>query len=239
MSEDGIDVFITGVGSGIGYELVKYFLSQNINVIGLARKQSQLARLQREIANLPGKFYPVVLDLKSETIKEEVKSSLVSLGVIKVDILINNAGSLDKGTPDSFQYANLLSATQTNFIGPYLLTLGVIPFMQSSKIGHIVNIASMAGFQDSIKFPGLSVYSALKAAVIALTQSFALEFAEFGIHVNALALGSVSTKMLKKAFPGYTASMTPQQIVKYIADFSLTSHQFLNGKVIPVATGNP
>jgi len=97
----------------------------------------------------------------------------------------------------------------------------------------------MGGFQGSAKFPGLSAYSAGKAALHNLTECLALELADQGIKVNCLALGSAQTEMLEKAFPGYQSPVMAFEMGKYIADFSITGHHFFNGKVLPVAATTP
>jgi NAD(P)-dependent dehydrogenase (short-subunit alcohol dehydrogenase family) len=106
------------------------------------------------------------------------------------------------------------------------------------KGSHILNISSMGGFQGSVKFPGLSYYSASKAALACLSECLALEFDELGIKVNCLALGSVQTEMLEEAFPGYKAPIDAKKIGEFIADFAINGNKFINGKIIPVALTN-
>ena len=74
--------------------------------------------------------------------------------------------------------------------------------MAASTLKHVVNVTSMAGFQGSGKFSGLSYYSASKAALGSLTECLAEELKEDEVKVNALAIGSVQTEMLAEAFPG-------------------------------------
>jgi len=104
---------------------------------------------------------------------------------------------------------------------------------------HIVNISSMGGFQGSAKYAGLSYYSASKAALACLTECLANEFKEYGISMNCLALGSVQTEMFEEAFPGYKAPVDVKQMAEFISGFALTGHKFFNGKILPVAVGNP
>jgi NAD(P)-dependent dehydrogenase (short-subunit alcohol dehydrogenase family) len=104
---------------------------------------------------------------------------------------------------------------------------------------HILNIGSMGGFQGSVKFAGLSAYSASKAALHTLTECLALELAGQEIKVNCLAIGSAQTEMLEQAFPGYQSPVMAFEMGKYIADFSITGHRFFNGKVLPVAVTTP
>jgi len=105
--------------------------------------------------------------------------------------------------------------------------------------GHIVNIGSMGGFQGSSKFPGLSVYSSSKAAVASFTECLAEELKETKIKVNCLALGATQTEMLEEAFPGYEAPLSANKMAEFIADFSLNSSKWINGKVLPISISTP
>jgi NAD(P)-dependent dehydrogenase (short-subunit alcohol dehydrogenase family) len=111
--------------------------------------------------------------------------------------------------------------------------------MGGKKPTHIVNIGSMGGFQVSTKYPGLSYYSASKAAIACLTECLSVEFKNAKIAVNCLALGAVQTEMLSEAFPGYQAPVQPGEVAQFIADFALHGHKYINGKIIPVALSNP
>ena len=126
-----------------------------------------------------------------------------------------------------------------NFFSPAKLIRFLYPWLLLSENAHIVNITSMGGFQGSSKFPGLSAYSASKAALGTLTECLAVEFSGKGISVNALALGAVQTEMLSQAFPGYEAPINAHKMAEFIANFALNGHQYFNGKQIPVAFTTP
>jgi short-subunit dehydrogenase len=119
----------------------------------------------------------------------------------------------------------------------FFLSQMIVPIM--NKGGHIVNIGSIGGIQGSKKFPGLSLYSASKAAVTVLTEALAEELLEKDIAINCLALGAVQTEMFEKAFPGHKALQTPHQIAQYISEFSMNGDKYFNGKVIPVSVSVP
>lgn len=97
----------------------------------------------------------------------------------------------------------------------------------------------MGGFQGSMKFPGLSAYSASKGALGILTECLAEELKTLDIRVNCLALGSVNTEMLAEAFPGYKAPLNPDEMADFINDFVLNGHRFFNGKTLPVSVSIP
>jgi NAD(P)-dependent dehydrogenase (short-subunit alcohol dehydrogenase family) len=97
----------------------------------------------------------------------------------------------------------------------------------------------MGGVQGSIKFPGLSAYSASKGALAILTESLAEEMKESGISINCLALGAASTDMLQEAFPNYKAPLTAEEMSSFIYTFALTGNKYFNGKIIPVSVSTP
>ena len=157
----------------------------------------------------------------------------------RVDALINNAGYLKQ-----MQFAeSSLEAVQQMFnINVYaagFLTKELLPLLGKSELAHVVNVSSMGGFQGSSKFPGLSWYSASKAALASLTEVLAQEYSESSLRFNCLAIGAVQTEMLEEAFPGYQAPVQPDDMAEYFVNFALMGHKFFNGKVLPVALSTP
>jgi NAD(P)-dependent dehydrogenase (short-subunit alcohol dehydrogenase family) len=122
--------------------------------------------------------------------------------------------------------------------GPVKIIKALLPVMGKTKKTHIVNISSYGGFQGSSKFKGLSGYSSGKAALANLTECLAEEFKDKNISVNCLALGAVQTEMLSKAFPGYNAPTSPEQMSEFIVDFAFNGHNYFNGKILPVTLSN-
>ena len=155
-----------------------------------------------------------------------------------VDILINNAGILINKTISETTPEDLFSIFSANVFSAYNLIKVLIPFFEK-KNSHIVNISSMGGVQSSVKFPGLSAYSASKAALCNLTETFAEELKDKNIKVNCIALGAIQTEMLNNAFPGYKAQISSEEIAEFICNFSLYNSKYINGKIIPVSTTTP
>jgi NAD(P)-dependent dehydrogenase (short-subunit alcohol dehydrogenase family) len=155
----------------------------------------------------------------------------------ELDLMINCSGYLKSKAFIDADPADVKKMMETNFFGPAKMIKAMRPIM--AKNSHIVNITSMGGFQGSAKFPGMSYYSASKAALACLSECLAVEFAEYKISVNALAIGAVQTEMLEEAFPGYQAPVKAKEMAQFIADFGLKGHKFFNGKVLPVAVSTP
>lgn len=234
-----MNIIITGASSGVGFEAaLELIVSGKHKVIALARSQDKLERLLgiAQGLNPDAAIYALAFDIVHDDyapLRDFIKHHFDN----RVDILINNAGMLINKPFAELGEMDFVNMLQSNFIGHVRMIKGVSDLMPEGS--HIVNIGSMGGFQGSAKFPGLSAYSASKAALHALTECLAQELAEREIKVNCLALGSAQTEMLEKAFPGYQSPVMAFEMGKYIADFSLTGHRFFNGKILPVAVSTP
>jgi NAD(P)-dependent dehydrogenase (short-subunit alcohol dehydrogenase family) len=234
-----MNVVITGASSGVGFEaVIELILSGKHKVIALARSQDKMQRLADIAAGLnpDSILYPIAFDIVHDDYAD-LQQFITSNFDGKIDVLINNAGVLINKPFLELQETDFVEMLQSNFIGHVRIIQSLQQFMPAGS--HILNIGSMGGFQGSSKFPGLSAYSASKAALHTLTECLAQEFTEQGIKVNCLALGSAQTEMLEKAFPGYQSPVMAFEMGKYIADFALTGHKFFNGKVLPVAVSTP
>jgi short-subunit dehydrogenase len=234
-----MNIIVTGASSGIGYEVVKLFSrSKDNKIIAVARSEDKLLKLKDEClrVNNNSNVFPVTIDLSEQNApKALVKKVLTYFD--NVDILLNNAGALLNKPFKEITREELTYIYEVNLFSPFLLTQALLAVF--SKNAHIVNISSMGGFQGSSKFPGLSAYSSSKAALACFTECFAEELRQSQLKVNCLAIGSVQTPMLEKAFPGYSAPVNSSQMAEYICDFCINGHKFYNGKILPVALSTP
>jgi Short-chain dehydrogenases of various substrate specificities len=233
-------IVITGASSGIGYQTALNLVTQGHQVLALARSEHGLRDLKTAAEKHSGRTRFAVDILPFDVVWGAYTESLVPfvrdhLG--ELDVLINNAGLLINKPFEETSDSDFLDLFRTNVQGPANMTRHLLPLM--SRGSHIVNIGSMGGFQGSVKFPGLSAYSATKAALHALTECLAAELADRDIKINCLALGSAQTEMLQKAFPQYKSPVTASAMGEYIAHFALAGHRFFNGKVLPVAVTTP
>lgn len=223
------NVIITGTSSGIGFELVKLFSEKNHNVLAISRNNNALRTL-----NLAG-VMPIDLDLTESEHYNSLDKYLSSFK--NIDILINNAGYLINKPFEETTLKDFQDVYSTNVFSVAMLTKKIIGFMSESS--NVVNISSVGGVQGSMKFAGLSAYSSSKAALNILTEMLAEEYKDRKIHFNSLALGSVETKMLKKAFPDFKASTSAIEMANYIYQFSVDGYMFLNGKIVSVSSTTP
>jgi NAD(P)-dependent dehydrogenase (short-subunit alcohol dehydrogenase family) len=224
------NVIITGSSRGIGFELVKLFNQNNFNVVALSRNTKPISNLK--LKNVKSLY----LDISSsESINKTTK--LVTKGFKKVDILINNAGTLINKPFNETSFEDFQSIYNVNVFGVAELIRQLSPYF--NKKSHVINISSIGGIGGSSKFPGLSAYSSSKGALNILTEMLAEEFKDNDVSFNTLALGAVQTEMLEEAFPGYKANISPSKMANFIYKFSIEGNNFFNGKIIPVSTTNP
>ena len=222
------NIIITGTSSGIGFELVNIFSKKNHRVLALSRDNSKLRELKLDGVDA------IDFDLNQNDygkINEFLKKAE------KIDILINNAGYLVNKPFKETTLEDFQMVYSTNVFSVAMLIKNTIDFMESGS--NVLNISSIGGIQGSVKFPGLSAYSSSKGALNILTEMLAEEYKDRGIHFNSLALGSVQTKMLEKAFPNFTASTSALEMAEYIYNFSTNGYRLMNGKVISVSSTTP
>ena len=237
-----MNIVITGASQGIGYEVTGYFAEIPESVIlAIARNEQKLKQLQNECLtrNPDSRVVPVAFDLEKILNQPASITDIVLQHFNHIDILINNAGLLIN---KPFSDTSMQEARKTydmNLFVHALLIKELLPYMGKKNISHVINISSMAGFQGSSKYPGLSYYSSSKAALASITECLASEYKDTGIYFNCLALGSVQTDMFAEAFPGYKAQLKPEEIARFIVDFALNGYKYIRGKIIPVSLSNP
>lgn len=227
---------ITGASRGIGFETaLKLCENYDFTVVAISRNQEKLSKL--EAIAPAGTIIPCLADIS--TGMQSVIELLKEKNISHIDLLINNAGLLVKKPFGDISIHDLEASFRVNVFAPYLTIQALLPWLRKAERPHVLNISSMGGFQGIEKFSGLSAYSTSKAALVCLTECLAVELKEDGISCNCLCLGAVETEMFAEAFPGFKAQVAASAMAGFIANFSVTSHQFMNGKIIPVSLSTP
>jgi NAD(P)-dependent dehydrogenase (short-subunit alcohol dehydrogenase family) len=186
---------LTGASRGIGHATVKRFGEAGWRVITCSREDVP-ADCRRD----PNWSHHITADLSdAASLQHFVDGALQALGGDGLNALVNNAGVSPK-TPIKERLGCLngdlgawREVFELNFFAPLLLARGLAAPLARAK-GAIVNVTSIAGHAVH-PFAG-SAYSTSKAALSALTREMAVEFADIGVRVNAIAPGEIETAML-------------------------------------------
>ncbi len=239
---------ITGGSSGIGFEASLWSATEGHTVIVVSRNRTKLGWLETEAGKrgVRARMHLLPADISKQREVEDIGKEILARSAT-IDALINNAGRLINKPFGELRAEDWEEVYATNVFGAVAVSRVLLPGLIRSREemdrgaapGHIVNISSMGGVQGSTKFAGLSAYSSSKAAIIGVTECMAEELKTSGVHVNALALGSVQTEMFSAAFPGIGASTTPERMGEYVARFALEGMHLFNGKTIPVSASTP
>jgi NAD(P)-dependent dehydrogenase (short-subunit alcohol dehydrogenase family) len=180
---------VTGGSRGIGRAIAETFAREGASVVICGRKQETLDAVAREIG--PG-VTPVACHVgRTEEIRRLVDFTTGQFG--RVDILVNNAATnVAQGPCLEMDEAQFDKMIEINLKSAFRLTRAVAPGMCERGAGSIVNIASISGIRP--QHHGM-LYSMTKAALIMMTQSYALELGPKGVRVNAIAPGLIQTKL--------------------------------------------
>jgi len=182
---------VTGVGKGIGRELVMTLAREGMTTISLDVNQADLDAVALELtaAGTPGRQY--VCDVRDgariRTIIDEVTTEYG-----RIDLLVNNAGVAGNGDIATLPEEVWDYAHDVNLKGTFLMCQAVLPIMKAQGRGRIINAASFAAIVPSI---GSAAYASSKAAVAHFTRALAGEVGPWNITVNAYAPGMIPTTL--------------------------------------------
>ena len=186
---DGRVAIVTGASRGIGRAIAEIFAREGARVVICGRKQEALDQVAREIGPL---VKPVACHVgRPDQIENMLAITAREFG--QVDILVNNAATNISFGPcleiDESQFDKMI---EVNLKSAFRLVKAVAPGMCARGNGSIVNIASIAGLRPQLHS---LLYSMTKAALIMMTQSYALELGPKGVRVNAIAPGLIQTTL--------------------------------------------
>jgi 3-oxoacyl-[acyl-carrier protein] reductase len=178
---------VTGAGRGIGREIA-LSLAKNGSDVVLTDVADSIFEVAKQIEALNVKALPLKCDVSDYTQVSAVEKK-VSETFGKLDILVNNAGIYPYKAFPEMSVEDWNKVLHINLDGTFNVTRNFIPQMIKQHYGKIVNIASVAG--SFVGFSNLVHYSASKAGIMGFTKSLALEVAQHGINVNAIAPGVI------------------------------------------------
>src|SRR5882757_11037 len=181
---------VTGGGSGIGRASAVALAASGMDVLVIGRRQQAL----QDTADLhPGIRYLVGDITEAEDIAAAVRVAATTHD--RIDVVVNNAGIINPAPLEKIEEDAALAVWRTNVLAPTLLAKAALPYLVRTR-GVIINVSSTFGGKPA---PGASQYGASKAALEQLTRSWAVELADRGVRVNAVAPGPTESEALRGA----------------------------------------
>ena len=232
-------VLITGATGGIGYALVKRFVSLNASVLATGTKNEKLDTLKKEFPNINILKFDISDHPKIEEFIENVHSQLVGL-----DILINNAGINKDNLSLRMKEDEWQKVIDINLGSTFLLCKSAIKKMLKNKYGRIINITSIVGHTGNL---GQANYAASKAGISGMTKSLAIEYVKKNITLNCVSPGFIKTNMTENILENVMAMLTSripmaklgsgEDVANSVAFLSSEAASYITGETIHVNGG--
>ena len=235
---------VTGGASGIGAAISERLCSEGYKVIVGDRNLEGAQTLADQLKESGLDASSVFLDLdKEETLKTAFESVMLDFG--RLDVLVNNAGVAETEAFLDYPVEGWKRVFDINANGTFICSQLAARLMKSGAGGRIINVTSTSGMRAS---RGRAAYGSSKAAIIGLTRQMAVELAEHGITVNAVAPGPIETQLAKSVHSpetreAYIRSIPlarygkPEEVAGVVAFLASSDASYINGHTIPVDGG--
>lgn len=240
---------ITGGGTGIGRAIALIFGSEGAKVMVAGRRREKLEETLALLKQVGGEGLAVECDVtKAEDTERLVKSAEDCFG--KVNVLVNNAGTLSVSTVETISEADWDRVMATNVKGPFLMSRAALPAMRRAGGGSIVNIASVLGIAA---IRDRAAYCASKGGMVMLTKAMALDHAQDKIRVNCVCPSIVESEMTQNLFAESEAGRKaresrlatiplgrfgkPNDIAGIVVFLASDESSWMTGTVLPVDGG--
>ena len=224
---------VAGGTGGLGRAVALEFLQADARVVVTYRKQPEYDSLAAEAGKVKSRLFGATVDVTDEAAaKQLVERLLAEHG--RLDILVNTIGGYAGGTnlweTDAMVYDQMIAL---NLKAGFVLARAVLPAMIRKNRGWIVNVASKAGYGHS---PGAALYSASKAAALALFDSLADEVKQYEINVNSIVPSIFDTPANRQAMPSADFSKWPRpaEIARVVRFLCSEDARVIRGAAIPV-----
>ncbi|CAC7125988.1 Short-chain alcohol dehydrogenase [Staphylococcus aureus] len=218
---------VTGAGSGIGEAIATLLHEEGAKVVLAGRNKEKLQNVANQLSQDSVKVVPTDVTNKEE-VDELIKIAQQTFGGL--DIVINSAGQMLSSKITDYQVDEWDSMIDVNIKGTLYTAQAALPTMLEQSSGHLINIASISGFEVT-KIS--TIYSATKAAVHTITQGLEKELAKTGVKVTSISPGMVDTAITAAYNPSDRKKLDPQDIAEAVL-YALTQPSHVNVNEITV-----
>lgn len=218
---------VTGAGSGIGEAITTLLHEEGAKVVLAGRNKEKLQNVANQLSQDSVKVVPTDVT-KKEEVDELIKIAQQTFGGL--DIVINSAGQMLSSKITDYQVDEWDSMIDVNIKGTLYTAQAALPTMLEQSSGHLINIASISGFEVT---KSSTIYSATKAAVHTITQGLEKELAKTGVKVTSISPGMVDTAITAAYNPSDRKKLDPQDIAEAVL-YALTQPKNVNVNEITV-----
>ncbi|HDA5539661.1 TPA: SDR family oxidoreductase [Staphylococcus aureus] len=218
---------VTGAGSGIGEAIATLLHEEGAKVVLAGRNKEKLQNVANQLSQDSVKVVPTDVTNKEE-VDELIKIAQQTFGGL--DIVINSAGQMLSSKITDYQVDEWDSMIDVNIKGTLYTVQAALPTMLEQSSGHLINIASISGFEVT---KSSTIYSATKAAVHTITQGLEKELAKTGVKVTSISPGMVDTAITAAYNPSDRKKLDPQDIAEAVL-YALTQPSHVNVNEITV-----
>ncbi|HHB2680973.1 TPA: SDR family oxidoreductase [Staphylococcus aureus] len=218
---------VTGAGSGIGEAIATLLHEEGAKVVLAGRNKEKLQNVANQLSQDSVKVVPTDVTNKEE-VDELIKIAQQTFGGL--DIVINSAGQMLSSKITDYQVDEWDSMIDVNIKGTLYTAQAALPTMLEQSSGHLINIASISGFEVT---KSSTIYSATKAAVHTITQGLEKELAKTGVKVTSISPGMVDTAITVAYNPTDRKKLEPQDIAEAVL-YALTQPKHVNVNEITV-----
>ncbi len=213
--------FVTGASKGLGLSLVKQLLNAGYKVAATSRNAKDLTDA---VGSAGESFLPLMVNLVLEdSVAEAINATVAKFG--RIDVIVNNAAYGLTGGLEELTDQEARDNFDVNIFGSLNVIRKALPFLRNQESGHIINIASIAGFTGMV--PGFGILSATKFAVHGFTESLFTEVKDFGIQVTVVSPGYFRTSFL--APESLSVPKQPIETYKAVRETQKMHQTTLNG----------
>ena len=193
---DGQIALVTGGGSGIGRGIADLLAALGAHVVLASRKLERVEAAAAEIIASGGKASAKAVDVRSADLVRTMVAE-VSDAHGRIDLLVNNAAGNFYAPSETLSENAWKSVIEIDLYGTFFCSQAVLPVMKAQGGGSIVNISMTLHYRG---WPLMAHATAAKAGIDALTKTLSLEWAKYGVRMNAVAPGPIPTEGVRKAF---------------------------------------
>jgi len=234
------NIIVTGASGGIGSSIVKKLYEVGANVLASGTRIEKLEELKKNFNNIKILNFDIAQSDKIEGFIDRATDALEG----SLDCMINNAGITQDNLAIRMSIDEWKKVIDINLTSTFLMSKFAIKKMLKKKSGKIVNITSVVGHTGNI---GQANYSASKAGIVAMSKSFAIEYAKKNINVNCISPGFIKTVMTDKIDDKFKETIIskipsarlgqPEDIANAVLFLISNQSDYINGETLHVNGG--